>query len=45
MYRNAKSGELAAGMEDRVQQVTYAIGVTRVPEDVNNPDTKGLALD
>ncbi|KAK0884778.1 protein translocase subunit [Friedmanniomyces endolithicus] len=41
VYRNKKSGELAAGMEDKVQQVTYAIGVTRVPEDVANPETRG----
>lgn len=44
VYRNAKSGELAAGMEDKVQQVTYAIGVTRLPEDVANPDTRGWKL-
>jgi len=44
VYRNAKSGELAAGMEDKVQQVTYAIGVTRVPEDVANPETRGWKL-
>ncbi|KND87558.1 Mitochondrial import inner membrane translocase subunit tim44 [Tolypocladium ophioglossoides CBS 100239] len=41
VYRNAKSNELAAGMEDKVQLVTYAIGITRVPEDVNNPETRG----
>jgi mitochondrial import inner membrane translocase subunit TIM44 len=44
VYRNLKSGELAAGMDDRVQQVTYAIGVTRIPEDVNNPETRGWRL-
>ncbi|TKA28642.1 hypothetical protein B0A50_02969 [Salinomyces thailandicus] len=44
VYRNKKSGELAAGMEDRVQQVTYAIGVTRIPEDVSNPETRGWKL-
>ncbi|EHA53605.1 mitochondrial inner membrane translocase subunit TIM44 [Pyricularia oryzae 70-15] len=44
VYRNAKSGELAAGMEDRVQLVTYAIGITRTPEDVNNPETRGWRL-
>lgn len=44
VYRNAKTNDLAAGMEDKVQQVTYAIGVTRVPEDVNNPDTRGWRL-
>ncbi|OAA39123.1 mitochondrial inner membrane translocase subunit TIM44 [Metarhizium rileyi] len=44
VYRNAKSNELAAGMEDKVQLVTYAIGITRVPEDVNNPETRGWRL-
>ncbi|KAK7535456.1 mitochondrial inner membrane translocase subunit TIM44 [Phyllosticta citricarpa] len=43
-FKNAKTGELAAGMEDKVQQVTYAIGVTRIPEDVNNPETRGWRL-
>ncbi|KAL8775774.1 MAG: hypothetical protein Q9194_003655 [Teloschistes cf. exilis] len=44
VYRNAKTNQLAAGMEDKVQLVTYAIGVTRVPDDVNNPDTRGWRL-
>ncbi|KAK4204054.1 putative import inner membrane translocase subunit tim44 [Triangularia verruculosa] len=44
VYRNAKSGKLAAGMEDKVQLVTYAIGITRIPEDVNNPETRGWRL-
>ncbi|EJT69222.1 mitochondrial inner membrane translocase subunit TIM44 [Gaeumannomyces tritici R3-111a-1] len=44
VYRNSKTKELAAGMEDRVQLVTYAIGITRVPEDVNNPETRGWRL-
>lgn len=44
VYKNAKSGELAAGMEDKVQQVTYAIGVTRLPEDVGNKETRGWRL-
>jgi len=44
VYRNAKTNALAAGMEDKVQLVTYAIGVTRVPEDVNNPETRGWRL-
>lgn len=44
VYRNAKTNQLAAGMEDKVQLVTYAIGVTRVPEDANNPDTRGWRL-
>lgn len=44
VYRHAKSGELAAGMEDKVQLVTYAIGITRTPEDVSNPETRGWRL-
>ena len=44
VYRNAKTNDLAAGMEDKVQLVTYAIGVTRLSEDVNNPDTRGWRL-
>ncbi|KAK7221881.1 hypothetical protein V2G26_009884 [Clonostachys chloroleuca] len=44
VYRNKKTNELAAGMEDKVQLVTYAIGITRVPEDVNNPETRGWRL-
>ncbi|KAF3012853.1 protein translocase subunit [Neopestalotiopsis sp. 37M] len=44
VYRNAKTNELAAGMEDRVQLVTYAIGITRTPEDVTNPETRGWRL-
>lgn len=43
-YKNIKSGQLAAGMDDKVQQVTYAIGVTRIPEDVSNPETRGWRL-
>lgn len=44
VYRNIKTNELAAGMEDKVQLVTYAIGITRTPEDVNNPETRGWRL-
>ena len=43
-YKSIKTGELAAGMEDKVQLVTYAIGVTRTAEDVNNPETRGWRL-
>ncbi|KAJ4290720.1 protein translocase subunit [Collariella sp. IMI 366227] len=44
VYRNAKTGKLSAGMEDKVQLVTYAIGITRIAEDVNNPETRGWRL-
>jgi import inner membrane translocase subunit TIM44 len=45
VYRNAKTNELAAGMEDRVQLVTYAIGVTRLPDEVNNPEYENVVKD
>jgi len=44
VYRNAKTNKLAAGMEDKVQLVTYAIGITRIAEDVTNPETGGWRL-
>ncbi|KAJ5113652.1 Mitochondrial import inner membrane translocase subunit tim44 [Penicillium angulare] len=44
VYRNVKTGKLAAGMEDKVQLVTYAIGMTRIPDEVNNPETRGWRL-
>ncbi|KAF3930435.1 hypothetical protein ABW20_dc0103436 [Dactylellina cionopaga] len=44
VYRNIKSNQLAAGMEDRVQMVTYAIGMTRNVEDIANPETGGWRL-
>ena len=44
VYKKLKTNELAAGMDDKVQQVTYVIGVTRIPEDVSNPETRGWRL-
>lgn len=44
VYRNKKTNELAAGMEDKVQLVTYAIGVTRLPDEVSNPETRGWRM-
>ncbi|KAI5819659.1 hypothetical protein BZA77DRAFT_275405 [Pyronema omphalodes] len=44
VYRDIKTKELKAGVEDRVQQVTYAIGITRIAEDVANPETNGWRL-
>ncbi|KAJ5995458.1 hypothetical protein N7481_002435 [Penicillium waksmanii] len=44
VYKNVKTGKLAAGMEDKVQLVTYAIGMTRIPEEVSNPETRGWRL-
>lgn len=44
VYRNVKTNDLAAGMEDKVQLVTYAIGLTRIPDEVSNPETRGWRL-
>ncbi|KAF8542705.1 hypothetical protein BDD12DRAFT_802628 [Trichophaea hybrida] len=44
VYRDLKTKELKAGVEDRVQQVTYAIGVTRIADEVANPETSGWRL-
>ncbi|KAJ5926472.1 Mitochondrial inner membrane translocase complex subunit Tim44 [Penicillium verrucosum] len=44
VYRKVKTGELAAGTDDKVQLVTYAIGLTRIPDEVNNPETRGWRL-
>lgn len=44
VYRKIKTGELAAGMDDNVQLVTYVMGLTRIPEDVSNPETRGWKL-
>ena len=44
VYRKVETNELAAGMEDKVQLVTYAIGVTRIADEVTNPETRGWRL-
>jgi import inner membrane translocase subunit TIM44 len=44
VYRKVDTNELAAGMEDKVQLVTYAIGVTRIADEVTNPETGGWRL-
>ncbi|KAF8249268.1 TIM44 subunit of mitochondria import inner membrane translocase [Wilcoxina mikolae CBS 423.85] len=44
VYRDLKTKELKAGVEDRVQQVTYAIGITRLADEVANPETNGWRL-
>lgn len=41
VFRQSKTNEPVQGMEDKVQLVIYAIVMTRVPEDVNNKETRG----
>ncbi|KAK9475144.1 uncharacterized protein V1510DRAFT_410144 [Dipodascopsis tothii] len=44
IYRNAKTGELAAGTEDHIQMSTYAMVLTRIPEELDDPETKGWRI-
>ncbi|KAJ3548520.1 hypothetical protein NM688_g5286 [Phlebia brevispora] len=41
LFRNAKSGEIIVGAEDRVEQCHYAAVVTRVQEELDNDLTGG----
>lgn len=44
LYRNVKTNDIAAGMEDHIQMSTYAMVITRIPEEMNNEETKGWKL-
>ncbi|VVT50079.1 uncharacterized protein SAPINGB_P002590 [Magnusiomyces paraingens] len=44
MYKNIKTDEIAAGMEDHIQQSTYAMVITRIPENIEDPETKGWQI-
>ncbi|KAK7208582.1 hypothetical protein BZA70DRAFT_274117 [Myxozyma melibiosi] len=41
IYKNLKTNEIAAGTEDHIQQSTYAMVLTRIPEDMDDPETAG----
>lgn len=41
MYKNIKTDEIVAGMEDHIQQSTYAMVLTRIPENIDDEETKG----
>ncbi|KAF4610471.1 hypothetical protein D9613_007013 [Agrocybe pediades] len=41
LFRNAKTGEIAVGAEDKVEQCTYVAAVTRVAEELDNELTGG----
>ena len=41
LFRNAKTGEIVVGSEDRVEQCTYAAAVTRVEAELSNELTGG----
>lgn len=44
MYKNLKTDEIVAGMEDHIQQSTYAMVITRIPENIDDPETKGWQI-
>ncbi|KDR80676.1 hypothetical protein GALMADRAFT_241052 [Galerina marginata CBS 339.88] len=41
VFRNARTGEVALGAENKVEQCTYVAAVTRVPEELGNELTGG----
>ncbi|KAF9038487.1 import inner membrane translocase subunit tim44 [Panaeolus papilionaceus] len=44
LFRNAKSGEVVVGAEDKVEQCTYAAAITRIPEELDNELTGGWKI-
>ncbi|ORE01509.1 TIM44 subunit of mitochondria import inner membrane translocase [Rhizopus microsporus var. microsporus] len=44
VFRNARTGEIAYGKEDLIEQVTYACVLTKEPEDLQNPVTNGWRI-
>lgn len=44
LFRNALTGEIAVGAEDRVEQCMYGAVVTRVEEELDNPVTGGWKI-
>ncbi|KAF8966345.1 hypothetical protein BDZ97DRAFT_1917721 [Flammula alnicola] len=41
LFRNAKTGEVAVGAENKVEQCTYVAAITRIPEELDNELTGG----
>ncbi|QPG74070.1 hypothetical protein FOA43_001391 [Brettanomyces nanus] len=41
LFRNAKTGEVVAGSEEDIVMSSFAMVVTRVPEEMDNPETDG----
>ena len=44
IFRNAKTGEITVGAEDKVEQCHYAAVVTRVEEELDNELTGGWKI-
>jgi len=41
VFRNAKTGEVVVGAEDKVEQCTYVAAITRIPEELDDEVTGG----
>lgn len=41
MFRNAKTGEISVGADNKVEQCTYIAAITRVEEELTNELTGG----
>ena len=41
LFRNARTGEVVVGAEDKVEQCTYVAVITRLPEELDNELTGG----
>lgn len=41
LFRNAKTGEIVVGAENKVEQCTYVAVITRLPEELDNELTGG----
>lgn len=41
LFRKAKTGELVAGSDEDILMSSYAMVITRVPEEMDNPETEG----
>lgn len=44
VYKNLKTDVVEAGMEDHIQMSTYALVITRVPEEMDNAETNGWKI-
>lgn len=41
MFRNAKTGEITVGADNKVEQCTYVAAITRIEEELTNELTGG----
>lgn len=41
LFRNAKTGEIVVGAENKVEQCTYVAAITRIPEELDDELTGG----